>query len=195
MDHGSSPNLQGTINNKQRHIQKKKTIQIILVGSEIWCKGGTNGNESTTTTTVITIISANACTSIRVHLDPWPHSYWHTRSPLWNSPTFRGSKVTTVEFWSIIILMWDTAWTARLIHWGRMTARVENDRHFATIFKCIFYENIWNSNQTSLKYISKCAINYKPAFVQIMHCLQEATSHYLNQMVTYLQSHICATRL
>ena len=45
-----------------------------------------------------------------------------------------------------------------------------NGRHFAddTLEYIFWNENIWNSIKVSLKFISKCPIDNKPAFIQIL---------------------------
>ena len=59
----------------------------------------------------------------------------------------------------------------------------QNGHDFADdIFKCVFLnENVSISVTISLKYVLKGSIDKIPAWVQIMVCADQATSHYLNQ--------------
>ena len=70
-----------------------------------------------------------------------------------------------------------------------------NGRHFADIFKCIFWnENVWIPIRISRKFVPKGPINNIPALVQIMAWRRPDAKPLSEPMMISLPTHICVTR-
>ena len=72
----------------------------------------------------------------------------------------------------------------------------QNWRHFANdIFKCIFLnENVWISNEISLKFVPKGSINNYPALFQIMAWRRPGDKPFSEPMMVSSLTPICVTR-
>ena len=71
----------------------------------------------------------------------------------------------------------------------------QNGRHFADIFKCIFFnENAWILLKISLKFVPKVRINNIPSLVQIMARRRPGYKPLSEPMMVSLLTHICVTR-
>ena len=72
----------------------------------------------------------------------------------------------------------------------------QDGRHFPDdIFKWIFLnENVWISNNISMKFVPKGPINNIPALVQIMAWRRSGDKPLSEPMMVRLPTHICVTR-
>ena len=72
----------------------------------------------------------------------------------------------------------------------------QNGRHFSdNIFNCIFLnENVWISNDISLKFVPKCQINNITVLVQIMAWRRPGKKLLSETMMVSLLTHLCVTR-
>ena len=88
----------------------------------------------------------------------------------------------------------DTSWRHTSI--AQYKTVLTNGRHFAdNIFKCLFMnENVWISNEITLKFVHKGPINNTPALVQIMAWCQPGNKPLSGAMMGRLPPHICIIR-
>ena len=71
--------------------------------------------------------------------------------------------------WELIKVSVNATSLSHYLHTDILNTLRQNDRHFADVFKCIFFDrSVWLSIKMPLKFLPKGPINNKPILVQIM---------------------------
>ena len=89
-------------------------------------------------------------------------------SSIWKY-TKRKSRDYVSGIWELIKISVNATSLSHYLHTDILNTLRQNDRHFADVFKCIFFDrSVWLSIKMPLKFLPKGPINNKPILVQTM---------------------------
>ena len=135
-----------------------------------------------------------------VHLFTYIHVWWFYSN--WHNCPFRYKKlIMECDYMSALYHSANNVLNIWLLHEddpGCLLTHLLLDKMVAIlvdgIFKCIFLDgNGWIPIQISLKFVPKRSVNNSQPLVHAMASTEQATSHYLNQWLLSLLTHICGT--